>query len=61
MGIKQEITLYQYWGVGKPIPDGWRLANDLQGNHHGYHAVLLVKDNESHQRKTQGRKVRSPA
>jgi hypothetical protein len=34
---------YQYLPHGKPLPEGWDLANDLQGTSHGHHAVLLKK------------------
>lgn len=36
------ITYYRYLPHGKPIPKGWRLANDLSNTRHGNFAVLIM-------------------
>lgn len=40
MNEKQTICL-RYWPKNKPIPDGWVLANDMAGTHHGLYSVLI--------------------
>jgi len=34
----------QYWPKDKPIPEGWVLANDMAGTHHGVYSVLIRKE-----------------
>lgn len=41
--MMQSDEEYQYLPHGKPIPEGWELANNLQNTHHGHHAVLIKK------------------
>ena len=36
------VTL-AYLRKSKPIPEGWKLADDLSGTHHSVHAVLIQK------------------
>ena len=38
------MIYYRYLSHGKPIPKGWRLANDLQNTHHGQYAILIKAD-----------------
>ena len=37
------IAEYRYHKLGKPIPEGWEIAHNLQDCHHGRHAVLIRK------------------
>lgn len=36
--------IFRYWPLGKPLPDGWRLANDKPLHApHGAYSVLIEK------------------
>lgn len=37
------IREFKYLPHGKPVPKGWKLANNLSDCHHGEHAVLIEK------------------
>ena len=41
------ILEFQYLRHGTAMPDGYELANDLQGTHHGHFAVLVVKKEDT--------------
>jgi hypothetical protein len=34
-------TTVRYWPNGKPIPEGWELANAMDDTHHGQYARLI--------------------
>lgn len=38
------ITTYRYLRHGQPIPDGWRLAHDLNDTRHGHFATLIKQE-----------------
>jgi hypothetical protein len=37
------MLTYRYWPVSSPIPEGWVLASDLKGTHHGVYSVLILQ------------------
>lgn len=39
------VTL-MYLPHGKPVPEGWSLADKLEGTHHSSFAVLIIKDED---------------
>jgi hypothetical protein len=40
------VRAFRYWPHGEPIPPGWRVTDGLARCHHGYHALLLIADDE---------------
>ena len=40
---EQVIEWFRYLKCSEPVPEGWEVADDLSGTHHGAHAVLIRK------------------
>ena len=40
-----------YLNHGRTVPDGWKLADKLEGTHHSWFAVLLVEKSVSKAKK----------
>jgi len=32
---------WQFWPIGKPLPEGAKVINDMQTTHHGRYSVLI--------------------
>ena len=38
-----EVRTLRYLRHGDPVPAGWQLADKLEGTHHGWFAVMIVR------------------
>jgi hypothetical protein len=40
---EQVIEWFRYLKNSEPVPEGWEIADSLDGTHHGHHARLIRK------------------